>query len=130
MSRTYDFENIYKEFEASCETQSISHADELTLNGEYCRVTEVTVFINKDLANPKVRQDEEVKIVKKMWGSFSVLLWWCTSERIQLPKRRVFCLRVELSHSKFARILKEMLKNVEPYKNGSYTKLSFEISES
>ena len=119
-----DFEIVNKIFQDFYQIDTISHCDILEVDENEIRLIEKTLYINKNLLDPNIYNNELAEIVKKMWGSFSILMWYL--EPTEFRKRKVFILRANVD-PRFARILSKLNREIKKFKNGAYIDIKLDI---
>jgi len=120
----FDFEEISKIFQDFFKIDTISHCDILKFDGNRILLIEETKYINKNLLDNNIYKQELSEIVKKMWGTHSILVWYLVPETFR--KEKIFIVRVKVA-SRFSRILGEMNKEIRRFKNGAYSDVKFEF---
>jgi hypothetical protein len=119
----YDFEIISDMFHRNFKISPISHCDKLIFDKNKILLIEETVYINKDLLNSNNYNKEFAEIVKKMWGSFSILLWYIDNKKL-FKKDKIFILKAKID-KRFIKILSKLIRDLKKYKNGAYTEVKF-----
>ena len=106
---------------------TISRCDFLEITDEAILFIEETDLSTKDLLKPKEYTSQIQENVKKMWGSFAVLIWYtnkgCIDFQLIKNKRKIYILdlsnaRNPSQFNKTARALSNMLKILHKFKNG------------
>ncbi|NPA34996.1 MAG: hypothetical protein GXO48_08730 [Chlorobi bacterium] len=121
-----DFEAISEMFREFYKISTISHCDFLEIDNDELKLIEETLYINKDLLDKNVYDNELAELVKKMWGAFSILVWYL--EPNMFRKRKVFILRVKIN-PKFSRVLAQLNREIRRFKNGAYADILFDVCE-
>ena len=121
-----NFEEIAHEFQSYFKTRSISHCDFIEVSDEEIAMIEETRYITKNLLKKETYEAEVREVVKKMWGSFSIALWYWKENREILFKKRFFVLKV-LVNPGFERVLAQLLRDVRKFKNGAYDDVKIKI---
>ena len=117
-----DFEIVSQIFQDYFRTDTISHCDIMKFEDGKVFLIEETVYINKNLLDKNVYQNELSEIVKKMWGTYSILIWYLDYETFR--KHKIFILKAEIE-SRFVKILGKLIKDVRRFKNGAYLDIRF-----
>jgi hypothetical protein len=122
------FEVISQIFQSFFRIDTVSHCDIMRIEldeGRIKRVTliEDTVYVDKNLLDKNIYKNEVSEIVKKMWGTYSILIWYLTPE--SLRKNKIFILRAKIN-PRFSRILGKLIREVRGFKDGAYSDVKFE----
>jgi len=131
MNETIDFENISEEFQRSFETDSVSHCDLLQVTDDSVFFIEKTKYVNKNLLDKNIYQNEIAEIVKKMWGSLVIFLWYsteCRKEKSLLKKEKNFILQVKVN-KRLTKVLSKLIRDMKKYKDGAYCDVKLNIEE-
>jgi len=120
----FDFEEISKIFQDFFKIDTISHCDVLKFDGNRILLIEETKYIDKNLLDDNIYKQELSEIVKKMWGTHSILVWYLEPKTFR--KEKIFIVRVKVA-SRFSRILGKMNKEIRRFKNGAYSDIRFEF---
>ncbi len=125
----YDFEKLANFFSEEFNNgRTISRCDFLVIEIDYVAFIEETDLSTKDLLKPKEYSKQIQENVKKMWGSFAVLIWSverkCIAAKCIENKKKIYVL--DLSNSRdptqyirMARVLTNMFKTLGKFKNGA-----------
>lgn len=119
-----DFEEVSRMFEDYHKTGSISHCDMIIVEKDKIRAIEKTVYINKNLVDRNIYQNELAELVKKMWGTYAILIWYLDNET--LKGKRNFVLEVKISKN-FERLLGKILIDLKKFKNGSFDDINIDF---
>ncbi len=121
-----DFEEISKIFQDFFRIDTISHCDILKFEGDSIFLTEETVYIDKNLLDKNVYNNELSEIVKKLWGSHSILIWYLEPDTFR--KNKFFILKTKID-PRFSKILGKLNREIRRFKNGAYSDIKFEFEE-
>lgn len=133
----FNFEEIAKDFERYYKIASISHCDELKIEEDKNSVllVEKTCVINQDLLNSKKYRKQLEELVKKMWGSLVILIWYdlqksnfTLNSSLVYKRKRIFkvVFEIERKNAKFLKgILPQLRDDLLKYKNGAYNDIEF-----
>ncbi len=121
-----NFERIADRFQSYFRTKSISHCDLVEVLGDSVIMIEETVYIDKNLLKKDVYDKEVTEIVKKMWGSLAIAVWYWSEEPEVLSKKRYFVLKVKVNPG-FERMLDQLIKDVRKFKDGAYDEVKIEM---
>ena len=117
------FEIVSKIFENYFKIDTLSHCDKLIFDNNKILLIEKTVYIDKDLLNTDVYNKEFAEIVKKMWGSFSILLWYINDKNL-LKQDKIFILNAKID-KRFIKVLGKLIRELKKYRNGAYYDIQF-----
>ncbi|GAB6071739.1 hypothetical protein JCM14244_01160 [Venenivibrio stagnispumantis] len=120
----FSFEEISKIFQEFFRIDTISHCDILKLDGNNILLIEETVYINKNLLDNNIYNNEVVEIVKKMWGTHSILVWYLEPDTFR--KKKIFILKAKVD-PRFSKILGKLNREIRRFKNGAYSDIKFII---
>ena len=119
-----DFEEVWRKFQDHFRIDPISHCDVLEKDFSELHFVEETAYISKDLLDKETYERELAEIVKKMWGSLAVAIWFLNVN--DLRKRRYFVLKVQVE-PRFVRILSNLNRDLRKFKNGAYHEITLDI---
>jgi len=121
MAERLNFEEVAERFSGCLRQPSVSHCDWVVIKDKEIIFIEETDYSSKDFANPRVYSKEVIENVKKMWGSYAILLWYLQSNsnlETLKGKRKLYIISLEQIDNRTSRILSNLLKTLEKYKNG------------
>lgn len=126
MVEKIDLESVAKDFDQFLRTSSLSRADSLFLESDTIYIIEDTNCYAVDLLDERVFEEFVAEIVKKMWGSLTILLWWARENLENLKgKKRVFILNLGVDE-KTARMIPLIICELNKYRNGAYEEIQYE----
>jgi len=119
------FETVSEIFNNYYQIDTLSHCDILEFKEDKIYLIEITQYpINKDLFDKNIYNNELSEIVKKMWGSFTILLWYLTDNYFK--KKKIFVVKVKVN-PKYSKILSKLNRELRRFKNGAYYDIPFII---
>jgi len=121
MTEKLNFEEVAERFSVYLRQPSVSHCDWVEINEEEILFIEETDYSSKDFADPRVYSEEVIENVKKMWGSYAILLWYLqrnSNLETLKGKRKLYIISLKQIDNRTSRILSNLLKTLERYKNG------------
>lgn len=129
--RETDFEKVSKKFEMFFKVGSVSHCDEIRFRFENNQISSIelienTAYINKDLLDKNIYENELSELVKKMWGTHSILVWHLYEEPDVFAKEKIFIIKANLD-KKFVKILANLNQKLRKFKNGAYADIKLDI---
>lgn len=128
-----NFEQIADRFQQYFQVGAISRCDVLEIETEEVRLVEQTSYgtDRKNLLENVAYQQELRENIKKMWGSSSVLVWYLMEQdqTAEMRKRRIFILETPLLDNRMFRPLRNMMYDLEKYRNGAYDEINFRIRD-
>jgi hypothetical protein len=127
----WDFEEISKEFQKLYRGSTIAHGDRLEVElegGEVKRVAvvEVTSYTAKNLLDRNIFQNELRELVKKMWGSYGVLVWYLVPSLHSKPRQFVIEVVVD---PRYSRIISKLRQELERFRGGSFREIRFILKQ-
>ena len=122
--KEFEFEEISKIFQDFFKVNTISHCDILKFDGNRILLIEETKYINKNLLDNNIYKQELSEIVKKMWGTYSILVWYLEPDEFR--KQKIFIVKVKAT-PRFSKILGKLNREIRKFKNGAYFDIRFEI---
>ena len=131
MDEPINFEAVSEEFQRALRVDSISHCDLLEVREDEIFLIEETRYIGKDLLDKNIYQNEVSEIVKKMWGSTVIFLWYsaeCQQNIKLFGRKRNFILKVKVE-KRLVKLLSRLIRDVKRYKNGAYSEVKLKIEE-
>lgn len=120
----FDFEEISKIFQNFFRIDTISHCDILKFEGNKIFLIEETVYIDKNLLDNDIYNNEVAEIVKKMWGTHSILVWYLEPDTFR--KNKIFILKAKVD-PRFSKILGKLNREIRRFKDGAYSDIKFII---
>jgi hypothetical protein len=125
-----NFEHLADEFTHYFRIESVSRCDKVEISGQQIKLIEETQYGEglKDLLDDKVFEKQVTENIKKMWGSFSILVWYLMhSDQVgSMAKSRVFILAIPEYDPRMARQLKNLMEELRKYRNGAFDSVNFE----
>jgi hypothetical protein len=119
----FDFEVVSDIFTNNFKISPISHCDILEFKDNKIVLIEESLYINKNLLDDAVYKKEVIEVVRKMWGSFAILLWYIDDKKV-FKKEKIFILKAKID-KRFVKILGKLIGEVKKYKNGAYSDVMF-----
>ncbi|NPA65144.1 MAG: hypothetical protein GXO16_09255 [Epsilonproteobacteria bacterium] len=129
MKTILDFEQIADHYSAKINghnpaVSSISRCDKVIMQNDRILLIEETRYKKKDLTDFRLYSREVIENVKKMWGSFAILIASQNLSTIQ-GKDRYYILLIDKLDSRNARALANLIKVLHRYCNGAITTIKF-----
>ena len=131
MSNVVDFETTSENFQNSLRIDSVSHCDKLEITNNCVVLIEETVYIDKNLIDKNIYRNEISELIKKMWGSFAILLWYSIKDiqdETLLRRKRIFLVQVKVK-KRYVKILSKLVRELKRHKNGAYLDIKLYIEE-
>jgi len=119
-----DFETISEKFQDFYKIDTVSHCDVLEIDKNELRLIEETLYINKNLLDKNIYDNELAELVKKMWGTFSILMWYLEPKIFR--RKKIFILKAKVN-PRFARVLSKLNREIRKFKDGTYADIRFKI---
>ncbi len=132
-----DFEILHRELVEDLGLRSISHCDYLCVEPEVYKFVEVSRYTvrglphEKKLSDPVVFENEQIVLVKKMWGSFAIFLRLLERDGSFSPGvKRIFILKACIETSELARHLERIMERVSKFRNGAFEEVKLRLCAS